>query len=103
RPVPADVPVGHLLPARDHARLAPVGGHVHAAHVPRRRPPPGHGRWRAIRAARRRPRGPRWLARRLPRDLGPLLPLAVTARRTPCCGCALRGLAGAPPGTSPSR
>ena len=68
---------GHLLPARDHARLAPRGGHVHAADVSRRCAATGDGRRRAVRAAPRRRARPRRLARGHPRHLRPLLPLAV--------------------------
>ena len=50
RPVPADVPLRDLLPARGHAGVAPRGRDVPAAHLPRRCAAPDDGRRDAVRA-----------------------------------------------------
>ena len=79
RPVPAHVPVRHLLPDRVHAQLAPASGGHPAIDLPRRRAAPGHGRRRRLRAAVRRCPGPGRLADRHAGGVGALLPLAVIA------------------------
>jgi ABC-type Na+ efflux pump permease subunit len=84
--VPADVPVGHLLPARAHARLAPNDCRAPAADLPRRRAPPGDGRRHAVRAAGGEHRDPRGLAGGMLRGVGALLQVAVTRRRPQVTG-----------------
>ena len=94
RPVPADVPVGHLLPDRVHARVAPAGRSGHAADLPRRRAATDDGRRRGLRAAAsRRADAGRLVARRIP-DLGPLFPLAMSDGRTGGQGHAYVGTSG---------
>ena len=64
-PVPADVPVGDVLPDRGDAGRAEGRRPAAAADLPQRRAPPGDGRRHAVRAAlvlRRVPRRSGWSA-----------------------------------------
>ncbi len=83
RPVPDDVPVGHVLPDRAHAPGSPDGRPVPAPDLPLGRPPPGHGRRGRLRPAVGLRRGPGRLDGGLLRFRGATLPVAVARPAEP--------------------
>jgi ABC-2 type transport system permease protein len=80
-PVPDDVPVGHVLPDRPDARCPAGHRQDHPAHLSVRCPAPGHGQRGRVRATVAVRGRAACVARRVLRDRGAEVPLAIVVWR----------------------